>query len=77
MNVVCILTPPGISAIAVVGLRGPDVASRLLPFFISASGRLPTLPSPPWKGGDRGGVELASTTAALSTKEWAMMSYSS
>ncbi len=40
-DVVCVLTPPGVSAVGVVGLRGPNVWAKLSPFF--QSHRLPNL----------------------------------
>jgi tRNA modification GTPase len=34
-DTVCVLTPAGVSAIAVIGLRGPTVWTKLAPFFLS------------------------------------------
>ncbi len=45
-DVVCCLTPAGSSAIAVVGLRGPTVWSKLSPYFTSAK-KQPALSAAP------------------------------
>jgi tRNA modification GTPase len=40
-DIVCVLTPAGVSAVAVIGLRGPTVWKKLAPFFHST--RTPVL----------------------------------